>query len=57
MRLDNVTRDALAALDVDKIPLTNVRRILLLTPETSDRLAAALQHQGIEVTQDRLEGY
>jgi pimeloyl-ACP methyl ester carboxylesterase len=57
LRLDCGTRDALAWLDAGKVQLPHVRRIFLLAPETPDKLAGALQRQGIKVTQVRLDGY
>lgn len=57
LRLDCGTRDALASLDADKVSLPHVRRVLVLAPETPDKLAEALQNQGIDVAQERLEGY
>jgi pimeloyl-ACP methyl ester carboxylesterase len=57
LRLDHGTRDALTSLDAGNVSLPHVRRILLLAAETPDKLGEALERQGIEVTQERLEGY
>lgn len=58
LRLDHPTRDALSGLDVRKLRLSHVRRVLLLDqPSTpNNQLVTALRDQGIEVTQQPLDG-
>jgi alpha/beta superfamily hydrolase len=58
VRLDHPTRDALSDLDIRKLHLPHVRRVLLLDqPSTpNNQVVTALREQGIEVTQQPLDG-
>ena len=58
IRLDHPTRDALSGLDVRNLRLPHVKRVLLLDQSSTpnNQVVTALRDQGIEVTQQLLDG-
>jgi alpha/beta superfamily hydrolase len=58
VRLDHPSRDALSGLDVRKLRLPHVTRVLLLDQPSkpNSQLVTALQDQGVEVAQHPLDG-